>query len=216
MKPVLHNYFRSSSSYRVRIALGLKGLDYDYVAVHLNRNGGEQFSDDFKRLNPHALVPVYDDGHTQISQSLAILEYLDETHPTPPLLPSNPRDRGYVRSLALAVACEIHPLNNLRVLKFLTGELQLTEAAKTRWIHHWIALGLEALETQIAASPLRGRFCCGDSPTLADCCLVPQLFNAARFQVDLQPYPTLRAIDGACASLDAFQRAHPSRQPDAE
>lgn len=216
MKPVLHNYFRSSSSYRVRIALGLKGLDYDYVAIHLNRNGGEQFSDDFRRLNPHALVPVYDDGDTQISQSLAILEYLDEIHPTLPLLPADPRERAYVRSLALAVACEIHPLNNLRVLKFLTGELQLTEEAKSRWIHHWIQLGLEALENQISTSPLRGQFCYGDHPTIADCCLIPQLFNATRFQVDLEPYPTLRAIDAACATLEAFQRAHPAKQPDAE
>ncbi len=216
MKPVLHNYFRSSSSYRVRIALGLKGLDYDYVAVHLNRNGGEQFGDAFKRLNPHALVPVYDDGQTRITQSLAILEYLEELHPTPALLPDDPAARAQVRSLALAVACEMHPLNNLRVLKFLTGELALAEEQKLRWIHHWNELGLAALEAQLANSPFRGRFCYGDTPTMADCCLVPQLFNAARFQVDLDPYPTLRAIDKACASLEAFRRAHPSRQPDAE
>lgn len=213
---VLHNYFRSSSSYRVRIALNLKGLDYQYVPVHLNRNGGEQFSAEFKQLNPQALVPVLSESGVQLSQSLAILEYLEEKYPQVPLLPATPEDRAYVRQLALAIACEIHPLNNLRVLKYLTGPLGLDEQAKNGWIHHWITLGLSALEEELTKSPKRGSFCLGDTPTLADCCLVPQLFNAQRFNVDLSAYPTLVAIDRACQALPAFQNAHPARQIDSE
>jgi maleylpyruvate isomerase len=213
---VLHNYFRSSSSYRVRIALNLKGLPYEYVPVHLNRNGGEQFRAEFKELNPQALVPVLSEDSIQVSQSLAILEYLEEKYPAVPLLPTAIEDRAHVRQLALAVACEIHPLNNLRVLKFLTGSLELSEEAKMKWIRHWTELGLSALEQEVSRSAKRGRFCFGDTPTLADCCLVPQLFNAQRFGIDLAPYPTLVKIDEECAKLAAFAQAHPARQPDAE
>lgn len=213
---ILHNYFRSSSSYRVRIALNLKKLPYEYAAIHLNRNGGEQLQPEFKSLNPQGLVPVLNDEGFSVSQSLAILEYLDEKYPQAPLLPKAIEDRAYVRQLALAVACEIHPLNNLRVLKFLTGTMGHTEVGKNRWIHHWIGLGLLALEMELERSTKRGQFCFGDEPTMADCCLIPQLFNAQRFGVDLDFYPTLRAIDTACQALPAFQRADPANQPDAE
>ncbi|MES2535889.1 MAG: maleylacetoacetate isomerase [Pseudomonadota bacterium] len=216
-KLVLHNYFRSSSAYRVRIAMNLKGLDYDYVSVHLTRSGGEQFLDAFKnKLNPHALVPVLDTGDASLTQSLSIIEYLEEVYPAHPLLPGSALDRAYVRQLSLAIACEMHPLNNLRVLKYLSGPLGLSEDAKSQWIHNWLQLGLEALEAEVAASPKRGQFCFGDTPTLADCCLVPQLFNARRFNVDLTPYPVLLEIDARCNQLDAFQRAHPGKQIDSE
>jgi maleylpyruvate isomerase len=213
---ILHNYFRSSSSFRVRIALNLKCLPFDYRAVHLNRNGGEQFGAAFQALNPQALVPVLDDGAGLISQSLAILEYLEERYPQRPLLPPDPAQRAYVRQVAASIACEMHPLNNLRVLKYLSGTLGVSDEQKKAWIHHWNRLGLEALEQQVATSSMRGRFICGDTPGLADCCLVPQLFNARRFEVDLEPYPVLRAIADECEQLDAFRDAHPARQPDAE
>ena len=213
---VLHNYFRSSSSYRVRIALNLKGLPYQYAAVHLNRGGGEQFQPGFKALNPQALVPVLSEDGIDISQSLAILEYLEEKYPDPALLPETIADRAHVRQLALAIACEMHPLNNLRVLKFITGGLGLSEDAKLGWIKHWNELGLSALEQELSRSGKRGKFCFGDTPTIADCCLVPQLFNARRFGIDLASYPTLMKIDGECGRLPEFERAHPSRQPDAE
>jgi len=213
---VLHTYFRSSASYRVRIALNLKGLTARHVPVHLNRNGGEQLDDGFKALNPQGLVPVLSEGNLHLSQSLAILEYLEERYPSPALLPASVEDRAKVRQLAMDVACEIHPLNNLRVLRFLTGTLGLSESAKLQWIRHWIRLGFEALERQLAAATRHGPFCVGQHPTFADCCLVPQLFNARRFEVDLSPYPTLLSIDRACQVLPAFTSAHPSVQPDAE
>lgn len=211
----LYNYFRSSSAYRVRIALNLKGLDYDYVAVHLNRNGGEQFAAEFRALNPQSLVPVLVDGESTLTQSLAIIEYLDEIHPHPALLPGTAAERARVRSLALSIACEIHPLNNLRVLNYLTGPLRVNEEAKVAWYRHWAALGLQALEAQLAGNSATGRFCHGDAPGLADCCLVPQLFNARRFNCDLSAYPTLLAIEQHCLALEAFRRAAPERQPDA-
>jgi len=213
---VLHNYFRSSASYRVRIALNLKGLPYEYAPVHLNRNGGEQFEPAFKGLNPQALVPVLSDCDINISQSLAILEYLEEKYLAVPLLPSSVEDRAYVRELALAIACDIHPLNNLRVLKFLTGPLALTDDAKDLWIKHWINDGLSALEAKLVNSPRRGQFCFGNTPTFADICLVPQLFSAQRFNIDLNPYPNLSEIDAECQKLPAFLLAHPGRQPDSE
>lgn len=213
---ILHNYFRSSSSYRVRIALGLKGIPYEYAAVHLNRNGGEQFQPMFKALNPHSLVPVLDDDSTQVIQSLAILEYLEEKYPQVPLLPAAIDDRAYVRQIAQLIACEIHPINNLRVLKYLTGPMGLAEEKKGEWAKHWISLGLRGLEDELSASQRRGMFCFGDRPTIADCCLVPQLFNAQRFGVALDDYPTLQRIDAECAKIPAFQSAHPSVQPDAE
>jgi maleylpyruvate isomerase len=213
---VLHNYFRSSSAYRVRIALNLKGLAYDYAPVHLNRNGGEQFGAAFVSLNPQRLVPVLCEEGINISQSLAIMEYLDETYPQHPLLPASSADRAYVRQLSLAMACDIHPLNNLRVLKYIAGPMGLPDDVKQAWIAHWTRTGLDALEQELAQAPQRGRFCFGDTPTMADCCLVPQVFNAQRFNIDLAPYPTLRAIDAECQRLEAFAQAQPARQPDAE
>ncbi|HEX9812385.1 MAG TPA: maleylacetoacetate isomerase [Burkholderiales bacterium] len=209
----LYNYFRSSASFRVRIALNLKGLSYEYLPLHIRK------PEDQKRLsalNPQALVPVLHDGAHQLTQSLAIIEYLDETHPNPPLLPKSPAERARVRALALIVACEIHPLDNLRVLGYLTNTLGISEEAKNQWYRHWIALGLQAFEAQVAGSSLSGKFCHGDTPGLADCCLYPQLANARRFECDLSGYPTLLRIESNCEALDAFKNAAPSRQPDAE
>ena len=213
---VLHNYFRSSSAYRVRIALGLKGLPFDYVSVHLNRDGGEQFQPAFSGRNPQQLVPVLSDGPVDVSQSLAIIEYLDDAYPGTPLLPAAAHGRARVRQLSLAMACDIHPLNNLRVLKYLTGPMGLDEAAKNAWISHWHGIGLTALEADLARDAHRGRYCVGDAPTMADCCLVPQLFAARRFGMDMAPFPTLLAIEATCLELPAFQQAHPARQPDSE
>ena len=215
-KLVLHNYFRSSAAYRVRIAMNLKGLDYEYLSVHLTREGGMQFKDTYTALNPQQLVPLLDDDGFQLSQSLAIIEYLDEKYPAIRLLPDSLHGRARVRQLTLAIACDIHPLQNLRVLKYLTGKLALTEEKKTEWIKNWLELGITALEADLARAPTRGKFCFGDTPTIADCALVPQLFSAARFNVDMQPYPTLRAIYEACEALPAIAAAHPARQPDSE
>ncbi|RFB65631.1 MULTISPECIES: maleylacetoacetate isomerase [unclassified Herbaspirillum] len=211
----LYSYFRSSASYRVRIALHLKGQSYDTVPVHLLNNGGEQYAPAFSALNPQSLVPVMEEEGRHITQSLAILEYLEERFPTPALLPPGLLDRAHVREISLAIACDIHPLNNLRVLRMLKQELGVTEEVKQQWIQHWIALGFGALEKQLAASTQRGRFCFGDTPTMADCCLIPQIFNARRFNVDMMRYPTLAAIEEACNGLEAFQLAQPSAQPDA-
>jgi len=212
----LHGYFRSSASYRVRIALNLKGLSYEQASVHLMRGGGEQFTAAFRQLNAQALVPVLQDGERVLTQSLAIMEYLEEVHPQPPLLPKNPAARARVRSLALAVACEIHPLNNTRVLAYLTGPLGLSSEVRDTWYHHWIALGLQALEARLGLERETGKFCHGDAPGLADCCLVPQLANARRFKCDVAPYPTLLAVEKNCLALEAFQRAAPDKQHDAQ
>ncbi|MCA1324938.1 maleylacetoacetate isomerase [Herbaspirillum sp. alder98] len=211
----LYSYFRSSASYRVRIALNLKGQVFDTIPVHLLNQGGEQFLPDFAALNPHSLVPVLAQGGRHLTQSLAILEYLDERFPMPSLLPGDALQRARIRALALDIACEIHPLNNLRVLRYLKHQLGVDEDKKNDWIQHWITLGFSALEAQLAADATRGHFCVGDTPTLADCCLVPQMFNARRFEVDMAPYPTLVAIEDACNALPAFQQAHPAQQPDA-
>jgi maleylpyruvate isomerase len=217
-KPDLHlyEYFRSTASYRIRIALNLKGLRYESIPVHLSKGGGEQFTEAFRGRNPQALVPVLEVGAVSLSQSLAILEFLEEQYKTAPLLPESAEARGYVRQISLAIACDIHPINNLRVLKYLSEVIEVTDDERNAWISHWVGLGLKALEASIVSSKLRGRFCYGDQPTLADCCLVPQLFNARRFKIDLTHVPNLCEIDAACQSLDAFERAHPLRQPDAE
>ena len=212
----LYGFFRSSAAYRVRIALNLKGLAYDAAPVHLSRGGGEQKAPAYRKVNPQALVPALEDGGLTLTQSLAIIEYLEETHPSPPLLPKTPAARARVRALALAIACEIHPLNNLRVLNYLSGPLKLDEDVRRTWYHHWIAEGLQPLEAMLAGSSETGKFCHGDAPGMADCCLVPQLANARRFKCDVSPYPTLLAIEKNCQALEAFQRAAPERQPDAE
>lgn len=212
----LYTYFRSSAAYRVRIALNLKGLPYDSVPVHLLRSGGEQLLQPYLGIHPGALLPAFDDEGLILTQSLAIIEYLDERHPAVPLLPADAAGRARVRALALTVACDIHPLGNLRVLKYLKQQFAISDEAKLAWQHHWMADGLATLEKLLAGHPDTGRFCHGDQPTLADCCLLPQLFNAERFGLDLAPYPTLRRIQAACAQLPAFIAAHPAQQPDAE
>lgn len=212
----LYTYFRSSAAYRVRIALHLKGLAFDSLPVHLLRDGGQQLLPAYRAINPAALVPTLVDGALRISQSLAIIEYLDETHAQAPLLPPDAAGRARVRALALTVAADTHPLGNLRVLKYLKGELGQSEEAKLAWQQHWLHTGLAALEALLAGDAHTGVYSHGDTPTLADCCLVPQVFSAQRFQVDLAPYPTVMRIHDACAALPAFQLAHPASQPDAE
>lgn len=210
----LYSYFRSSAAYRVRIALNLKNVEHEIVPVHLLRDGGEQFSASYRELNPAALVPVLVDGTTVITQSMAIIEYMEESRPGPALLPRDFAARAYVRAAAQTVACEIHPLNNLRVLNYLVAEMGLVEDEKLRWYRHWTETGLGALETLVSRSGLSGRFCCGDSPSIADCVLVPQIFNAERFQCSLEHVPTLVAIANRCRELPAFQRAAPAAQVD--
>ena len=212
----LYSFFRSSAAYRVRIALNLKGLPYEILPVHLTRGGGEQLAPGYRKLNPQALVPVLEDAGRMFTQSLAIIEYLEEVYPQVPLLPKDAAARARVRALALAIACDLHPLNNLRVLNYLTGPMGLMDDAKQTWYRHWIAEGLTALEASLAGDPDTGKFCHGDAPGLADCCLVPQLANAYRFKCDVSPYPTLLKIEKSCQALEAFQRAAPGRQPDAE
>ena len=207
----LYNYFRSSASYRVRIALALKGLDYDYKAVHLPSN--QQTGESYAAVSASRLVPLLQDGEHSLTQSLAILEYLDETHPQPPLLPATAHERARVRALALDIACEIHPLNNLRVLRYLVGPMKLSDDDKNRWYRHWVETGLEVVERQLTASP--ARFCHGDAPTLADLCLVPQIFNAQRFDCRLDHVPNVMRVHDACMQLDAFNQTRPENCPDA-
>jgi maleylacetoacetate isomerase len=204
---VLFDYFRSSASYRVRIALALKGVDHRRVAVNLL--DGEQRQSEYRARNPQGLVPMLEVDGRRITQSLAIIDWLDGAFPTPPLLPRDPDDRAHVLSLALAVACDIHPLNNLRVLKYLKGPLDQPEEARNAWYRHWVAEGLAALEAM--AAPRAGRFLFGDAPSLADLCLVPQLYNARRFDVPLDPYPVLVRVEAETNDLPAFAEAHPDR-----
>lgn len=213
----LYSYFRSSASYRVRIALNLKGLAHDIVPVHLLKDGGEQLKPDYRKLNPDALVPSLQlNAGDVLTQSLAIIEYLEETHPLPALLPSEAQDRAWVRSIALAIACDIHPIDNLRVLRYLVSEMKVSEEDKNRWYRHWVEQGLTSIETMLAGDARTGRFCFGDQPGLADCLRVPQVFNAQRMHCDLTAMPTILRINDACLALEAFDAASPAKQPDAE
>jgi maleylacetoacetate isomerase len=212
----LYSYFRSSASFRVRIALGLKGLAYDYKAVHLVKN--EHLGSEFAAKSAAKLVPLLNDGppeHPQaLTQSMAIIEYLDETHPQPPLLPNTPAERARVRAIAQDIACEIHPLNNLRVLRYLVRDLKVSEDDKDRWYRHWVETGLETVESQLAAQP--GTYCHGHTPGLADCVLVPQIFNAQRLKCNVGHVPHVMRVFEACMKLEAFDRAQPKNCPDAE
>lgn len=211
----LYGYFRSSAAFRVRIALNLKGLDYEQAFIHLRKN--DQRSGEYLKLNPQGLVPALIDDGPVLTQSLSIIEYLDETRPRPPFLPTDPIGRARVRSLAEAIACDIHPIDNLRVLQFLSRQFGHKEPDIETWFNHWIRLGFEGIEKTLASDGKTGKFCHGDTPGLADICLVPQVFNARRYPTfDLKPYPTIMRIFDECMKLDAFQRAVPEKQPDAE
>jgi len=210
----LYGYWRSSAAYRVRIALALKGLSFEHVGVHLGK--GEQHRPEFAAVNPQHLVPALEDGDHLLFQSLAIIEYLEEMHPEPRLLPTDAAGRSRVRSLAQIVACEIHPLNNLRVLNYLTGPLGISEEQKLTWYRHWVETGFAAFEERLTRESGTGRFCHGDTPGVADIALAPQIANARRFKVDLTPFPLIRRIADECMKLDAFQKAAPKNQPDAD
>lgn len=211
----LHGYWRSSAAWRVRIALNLKGLDWISSPVHLVRDGGEQRKPAFLRLNPQGLVPALETAEGVFTQSLAIIEYLEERYPEPRLLPPEPAGRARVRSLAQLLASDLHPLNNLRVLQYLRDRLGIDDERRDGWYRHWVMEGLGALETRLAGEPATGVFCHGDTPGLADCCLVPQLYNARRYACPLGGFPTLLRIDAACSELEAFRRAEADAQPDA-
>lgn len=211
----LYGYWRSSAAYRVRIALNLKGMAYQNRPVHLLRDGGEQHAAAYREINPQQLIPCLLDGERVVTQSMAIMEYLEEMQPEPPLLPADPRGRARVRALAQAVACDIHPLGNLRVLQYLEGKLGAGEEARLEWSRHWIANGFDALEAMLAGHMATGRYCHGETPGLADACLVPQAYNALRWKMDLERWPTIARIHAACNELEAFQRAAPEAQSDA-
>lgn len=212
----LSTYFRSTAAYRVRIALNLKGIDYELVPVHLLRNGGEQKSSAYLEKNPDGLIPALETEGRVLAQSMAILEYLEETHPEPPLLPSGSLDRAYLRGLAQTIVSDIHPLNNLRILKYLKNDLALTEDQKNDWYRHWVATGFESIEARLARDVNTGLCCFGDTPSIADVCLIPQVFNAVRFDCPMHEYPIIRRINEYCLGLDAFAKAAPNLQPDAE
>jgi maleylacetoacetate isomerase len=211
----LYSYWRSSAAYRARIALNLKGLPYELVPVNIAPGGSEQHTPGYHAVNPQRMVPVLVDGERIIRQSLAIVEYLDESYAGARLLPVTARERARARSLALAVACDIHPLNNTRVLQWLETEFNTPQVERERWVRHWIETGLEALEDLLAGNPSTGDFCEGDTPSIADICLAPQCYNAQRFMVDLTRYPTVRRIYEKCLMVPAFDRARPENQPDA-
>ena len=203
----LYNYFRSSASFRVRIALNLKNISYEDIPIHLINQGGEQFSSDYQAINPQGLVPTFKDDDKIITQSLAIIEYLDETYPNPPLLSTDPHQKALIRSFALTIAADIHPLNNLRILKYLTEELKISEEPRKKWYQHWVTLGFTALEKQLVSL---NDYCFGDKPTLADICLVAQMYNARRFSIDLEPYKTLTRIDAYCQKIQLLLKAWPN------
>lgn len=212
----LYTYFRSSAAYRVRIALNLKGLPYQAVPVHLLKDGGQQHQPAYRAKNPLGTVPTLEADGAVLTQSLAIIEYLEETHPAPPLLPAAPLDRARVRAVAQTIACDIHPVNNLRILQYLGKHFGIGQEEKDAWYRHWVNEGLAAVEKLLADDPRTGTFCQGETPSLADCCLVPQFFNARRFNCPVDGLPTIRRIVAACEALDAFATAAPGRQPDAE
>jgi maleylpyruvate isomerase len=210
---ILYDYYRSSAAYRVRIALNLKGLTSERRFIHLRR--GEQRDPAYLELNPQGLVPMLVVGDKRLTQSLAIIEYLEEKHPAPALLPLTPDDRAWVRAMALSIACDIHPLNNTRVLKYLAKELAIEEPKRDEWYRHWVVHGFTALESQLRERA-PGKFCLGDTPTLADICLVPQVANAQRLEVAMDSFPRIREINAACLALKAFDEARPENNPDAE
>lgn len=216
MKPQLYSYWRSSAAFRVRIALNLKGMDYDVVPVHLTKNGGEQLSEAYVNKNPTRLVPLFNDGKNSIHQSLAIIEYLEEIQTQPALLPSSPIDRAWVRSLAMDIAVDIHPISNLRVLRYLIKQVGANNEIKDAWYQHWIKIGLDSIEKQLSTDFRVGRFAFGDQPGLIDICLVPQIFNALSSKMDIGPYPTLMKIFHECMKLPAFIDASWEKQIDAE
>lgn len=205
----LYNYYRSSASFRVRIALNLKNLDFKEIPIHLVNNGGEQHSPEYRAINPQGLVPTLIDDQKIITQSLAIIEYLEDVHPTPALLPKDAFTKSFARSIAMIIAADIHPLNNSGVLKYLTNTFKISEEQKNEWYHHWIARGLAALEKKISTSNLSGDFCIGNTPSLADIFIVPQMYNAKRFECDTSPYPTLMRINEHCQQHPAFKKAWP-------
>jgi maleylpyruvate isomerase len=212
----LYTYFRSSAAYRVRIALNLKGLQYEAIPVHLLRGGGEQLQEQYRSINPSGLVPAFQDDYITLTQSMAILEYLEDAYPDVPIMPKDATERARVRELAQIIACDIHPVNNLRVLRYLVHELGVSEEQKAEWYRHWLVGGLEVLEKHLARDPSAGPLCHGHTPTIADCCLVPQIFNAQRQGIDISVYPNIARINAQCVEIPAFVAAHPSNQPDAE
>ncbi len=211
----LYSYWRSTAAYRVRIALNLKRLSYQTIPVHLVKDGGEQHKPEYREKNPHGLVPLLDDNGKLLSQSMAICEYLDETHEGPGLLPSEPFLRAQVRSVCQTIACDIHPINNLRILQYLKGQMGVSDNAKNTWYSHWVQQGFSALEVQLSAQENQCQFAFGEEPTLADAFIVAQMYNARRFEIPLDDYPRLVAIEQHCLTLDAFKDAQPESQPDA-
>lgn len=209
----LYSYFRSSAAYRVRIALNLKGLESQIIPVHLLNNGGEQHGSAYQQINPSELLPTLIDDDFTLTQSLSILEYLEEKYPEPTLLGQDIQTRALIRAFCLNIACDIHPLNNLRVLKYLKNTLEISEEQKTAWYKHWINIGFQSLEQQLIQS--NGKFCFGDNATFADCCLVPQVYNALRFDIDISAFPKIKSIYQHCSAIDAFKQASPEQQIDA-
>ena len=211
----LYSYWRSSAAYRVRIALNLKGLDYEVIPVHLLKDGGEQLQAEYRSINPQGLIPALIDGDVSLGQSLAIMDYLETKYPEPAIYPKTPEERAFTQQFALAVACDIHPLNNLRVLKYIKRTLKLDDEAKNVWIHHWITNGFTALEKLLNDRNWQGPYCVGGQVTIADACLIPQIYNARRFEIPMDHFPTLVSIEQACMELEAFRRAAPENQTDA-